>query len=152
MRRARLAPAALVLFLAACDYDVYGPGRRGMEGRYTLAGTVDGRFGHNVVGTIDIRHDRGSSAEVWIDWRYLDRIGTVLRIDTDYPARARVSRSGRIDFEFDGDIRIDGRRVWFTLRHDGRWDRGVIRGSWRLETDLPTTDRGSFTASRDGWW
>lgn len=148
MRRALTTPVLLALSLIACEDDLFAPGRRDIEGLYALAGTVDGKVGHSIAGTLDIERVRGSSADVWIEWRYMDRFGTVIRIDADWPARARVTAS-RIDFEFEGDLRIDGDWVPFVLIHDGWFDRGEIFGTWLFEMDLPTTDHGAFVASRE---
>jgi hypothetical protein len=38
--------------------------------------------------------------------------------------------------------------VFFTLSHDGWLQGRTITGDWRLVTELPTDDSGSFTARR----
>jgi hypothetical protein len=149
MRRALLLSVALPLLLASCrDYDVYGPGGRRVEGYYTYAGTVSGKPGHTVVGELVISRQYGREAEVHLDWTYYDRDGPLFDIRTDVPAIAVIDGYGRIDFDFEGDLFLYGRRTWFRLSHDGRIDGRTIYGDWRLRTELSTTDRGAFTASR----
>lgn len=139
--------AALVL--PACDrWDVVGPGR-GFEGDYTYAGTVDHEFGDAVIGSLFITRQRGGRAYVDIDWEYLDRGVSVIRIVSDEAAIADIDRDGFIAFDFEGDLFIDGARTFFRLTHDGRLRGRTLTGEWRLDTDLPTNDRGTFTAHRE---
>jgi hypothetical protein len=147
MRRALLIPA-FVLLASACSDDVFGPGR-GFEGSYSYDGTVNGRPGHFIEGDFRITRVRGNTAEVTIDWEYFDQGFSVVRIQSDVPAIADIDSFGNIRFDFEGDLFIEGRRVFFRLEHDGQLNNNsTIFGTWRLETELPTTDRGSFTARR----
>ena len=152
MRRASLPIAALLplLLLAGCrDYSIYDPdGRRYVEGYYSYAGTVAGRPGHTVSGEIVITRQYRGEAEVDIDWTYYDRGEPLFRITSRIPAVAEIDRRGGIWFEFEGDLFLYGRRTWFRLTHDGWVEGRTIYGDWRLDTDLPSTDRGSFTARR----
>ena len=146
MRAALLLPLSLLL-LTGC-HDVFGPDDR-FEGFYTYAGTVDDAVGDAVVGSIWIDDERRNTAEVTIDWEYLDLGESVLRIRSDRAAIAEVDRDGFIEFEFQGDLFIDGEVAFFRLIHVGRLRGRTLTGDWHLETDLPTNDRGSFTARRD---
>lgn len=145
MRAALLLTA--VLLLAGCD-DVFGPDRD-FEGFYSYAGTVDDAAGDFVAGDIRIFDERRRSARVDIDWEYFDAGDPILRIRSDRPALADIDSDGRIFFEFEGDLFIDGEVTWFRLTHRGRIRGRTLTGTWRLETDLPTDDRGTFTARRD---
>lgn len=149
MRRnaAALALAGIFATTAACD-DVYGPGRRDFEGFYSYAGTVDDALSDNVIGSLTITRQRGSQADVSIDWSYLDNGLEVVRITTDQPAIADLRSDGRIDFEFTGDIRDGNRLIFFRLTHEGRLRGNTIEGSWRFRTEYPTTDFGRFIAHR----
>jgi hypothetical protein len=60
-----------------------------------------------------------------------------------------IDSDGRIQFRVTGDLQLSsGRWTYFELRHEGRVSGRTIRGSWWLDTDIPSDDRGSFTASR----
>jgi hypothetical protein len=149
MRAMRTAALLLVLPLAACNsWDVFGPGDRDFEGYYSYAGTVDGVVGDAVLGSFTVTRQRGRSAEVAIDWEYLEQNETIIHITTDRAADARISSDGRITFDFEGDLFIGGDVVRFRLEHDGRLRGNTMTGYWRLTTDLPTDDAGSFTARR----
>lgn len=147
MRRAVLL-AAIALLAGCSDYDVYGPDRHDFEGYYTYAGTVEGRFGHTVTGEIVITRQYRGEADVSIDWTYWEHGEPIFRIVTDYPAVADLDRDGYITFDFEGELYLHGRPAWFRLTHDGRLSGRTIYGEWRLRTDLPSTDYGSFTATR----
>lgn len=148
MRRAILLSLSLLLLAGCRDYDVFGPGGRNFEGFYSYAGTVDDRFGHTIAGEIIITRQYGGRADVEIDWIYYERGQPIFEIRSDRPAVADLDRYGRISFEFEGELFLYGDPVWFTLSHDGRLEGRSLFGEWRLRTDLPTTDYGSFTASR----
>jgi hypothetical protein len=146
MRRVLLIPVA-VLALSACDDDGFGPGED-FQGSYSYEGNVDGRPGHYIEGDFRISRQRNNTAEVTIDWEYFDQLGSVVRIQSEVPAIADIDSFGNIRFDFEGDLFIDGQRVFFRLEHDGQLSGRTIFGDWRLTTALPTTDRGSFTARR----
>ena len=149
MRRLQLTFALLALPLAGCTrWDVFGVGDRDFEGYYAYAGTVDGIVGDAVIGSFTVTQQRGGRASVAIDWEYLERGQTVIQITTDQPADARLSGDGRITFDFEGDLYLGDDVVRFRLEHDGRLRGNTMTGFWRLSTDLPTDDGGSFTASR----
>jgi hypothetical protein len=149
MRAVRVLPFLLLPLLAACDDDLFGIGDDDFEGFYSYAGTVDDAAGDAVIGTITITRQRGHTALVSIDWTYLDNGDPIIEIRTESPAEANLGPDGRIDFEFEGDLLTEGRKVWFTLRHEGRLRGRTMTGFWDFETGLPTTDGGSFTARRD---
>jgi hypothetical protein len=148
MRRALILSLSLPLLAGCSDYDVIGPGGRNLEGSYSYAGAVDDHFGHTIAGDLVITRQFGDRADVSIDWIYYERGQPIFEIRTDRPAVADLDRYGRIYFEFEGEMFLHGDIVWFRLIHDGRLDHQSLHGEWRLQTDLPTTDRGSFTARR----
>lgn len=148
MRRLSLLPAVLLLFAGCNDYGVFDPDYPYIEGYYDYVGGVDGRYGHSVEGVVRIDHQRGDRADVSIDWTYYEYGQPIFTIVSDYPAIADVDRDGDVYFEFEGELDFYSRPVWFRLTHDG-WIQGrTMYGDWRLQTDLPTTDRGEFTARR----
>ncbi|MGH7506822.1 MAG: hypothetical protein ACRELX_14290 [Longimicrobiales bacterium] len=146
--RAAVLLCATLLLTSCDDWDVFGPGDR-FEGFYNYAGTVNDEFGDVVVGSIRITRARGDRAYVDIDWEYLDRGSSVIRIESDRSAIADIDGDGRIEFDFEGDLFIDGGITYFRLSHDGWLNGRTLTGDWRLETDLPTDDRGTFTARRE---
>ncbi len=150
MRRATPIFIALLLpLVAGChDYGIFGPGYRDFEGYYTYVGVVENQFGHTVAGEVVVSRQYGDRADVAIDWTYYDRGEPLFRIRTDRPAVADIDRDGDIRFDFEGNLSLYGQRVWFRLTHDGYLSGRTIRGDWRLRTDLPTTDYGSFEARR----
>ena len=148
MRRLQLTFALLALPLAGCTrWDVFGVDRD-FEGYYSYAGTVDGIVGDAVIGSFTVTRQRAGRASVAIDWEYLERGTSVIQITTNQPADARLSSDGRITFDFEGDLYLGNDVVRFRLEHDGRLRGGTMTGFWRLTTDLPTDDGGSFTAQR----
>ncbi|MGH7502527.1 MAG: hypothetical protein ACREL7_12310 [Longimicrobiales bacterium] len=148
MQRFRFVLALAFLPVTACHWDAFGIDGRDFEGVYSLAGTVDGELGDAIVGTITVTRQRGGRADVTVDWSYLDRGVEIIHITTDTPAEADLDSDGDIDFEFFGDLLIDGEYWGFQLTHEGRLRGGTMHGFWRLTTDLPTDDSGSFTADR----
>lgn len=150
MRYALIVPM-LALGLAGCDMAL-GPGDGNFHGRYSYSGTVDGTSRYRVTGSLRIDQIYHDEALVDIDWRYMEGSYEVLRIRSDRPARAFVSRDGWISFEFVGELRLrDGRWVPFELYHDGRLRGRTITGDWYLWTDIGfrgTEDSGRFTARR----
>lgn len=141
-----LALSALVA--GGCDGITFGD-RYDFEGHYSYAGTVSGAPGDVVAGTITITQQRGSRARVVIDWSYYDQGLEILRITTERPATAYIRSGGRIEFDFTGDIFLDGQYSTFRLSHDGWLDHRSIDGNWSLVTGLPTNDAGSFVAHRN---
>jgi len=148
MRSRMLLTVALLMGAACSDYDVFGPGGRRFEGFYDYVGNVDGKFGDRVEGEIVISRQFGDRAEVAIDWTYFERGDPIFRIETDVPAIADLDRYGNIVFDFEGDLFLYGRDTAFFLSHEGELDGRSLYGDWYLETDLPSTDFGSFTARR----
>jgi hypothetical protein len=149
MKAARVAAVAVLPFLGACEADFLGVGMRDFEGVYSYAGTVDEALGDVVVGDLVITRQRHDHAEVTIDWSYFDGGVEVVNIATAEPATAELWADGRIRFDFEGDLLTNGRVVPFRLEHDGELHGGRLTGYWRLTTDLPTDDSGTFTAQRE---
>jgi hypothetical protein len=147
--RAALLLSASLLLLTGCDDDHFGPEDDWFEGYYQYAGTVEDAAGDVVAGSVWIDRQRRGTAEVSIDWEYFDRGLSVVRIRSDQPAIADIDGDDRIEFEFQGDLFLDGEVAFFRLIHVGRLHGRTLTGDWWLETDLPTDDRGSFTARRD---
>jgi hypothetical protein len=147
MRYTGLVTIILATFATTSCSDAFGPDRD-FEGFYSYAGTVDDAFGDAVSGTITITRQRGNRADVTIDWSYFDRGVEIVRIVSETPAVADISDSGRIEFEFEGELRSNGDFVDFRLIHEGRLRRNTIEGEWELRTDIPTTDFGAFIARR----
>jgi len=150
-KRLRAALAPLLLASATtvgCTDITFGGVDDDFEGHYDYAGTVDGKPGDVVTGTFTITRQRGDRADVTIDWRYFDDGVQILRITTQSVATADLDHDGRIEFDFEGDLFLDGLTTRFRLSHAGWLDerRGTISGSWQLTTNLPTTDRGTFVA------
>jgi hypothetical protein len=150
MRAARILPIVMMPFVSACGDDgIFGIGSHDYEGFYSYAGTVDEASGDAVFGTVTVTRQRGSSAQVAIEWTYLDNGEPIIDITTDSPALAHLGSDGWIDFDFDGDLYLDDEVVSFHLHHEGRLRGRTITGYWEFNTGLPTTDAGSFTARRD---
>jgi hypothetical protein len=148
MRSVTLLLVALLLSAGCSDYDVFGPGGRDFEGFYDYTGDVDEHFADEVNGEIIVSRQYGDRAEVVIDWTYYESGAPLFRIRTDRAAIADLDRYGNISFDFEGELFLYGRTTWFRLSHDGRLDGRTIYGDWRLRTDLPSTDIGSFSARR----
>ena len=148
MKRSIAMSALLALTLTACD-DVIGIGGRDFEGFFSFAGTVDGEPHDTVLGTFTVTRQRGDRAEVTIEWSYIDDGEEIIYITTNQPAIADLDADGDIYFEFEGDLDFGDEIVSFRLTHDGRMRGGRITGYWDLQTGLPTTDAGTFTAQRN---
>lgn len=147
--RAAITPLLLIgTASAGCTDITFGGVDDDFEGFYDYAGTVDGKPGDVVTGSLTVTDQRGDRADVTIDWRYFDDGVQILRITTQREATADLDHDGRIEFDFEGDLFLDGISTRFRLTHDGWLDdrRHTISGSWLLTTNLPTTDRGAFVA------
>lgn len=139
--------AILPLTLAGCD--VLGP-QDDLSGYYDYAGTVYDSPGHSVNGQLDIRQGYTSNADVDVDWNFYEGSQRVVHVVTSRTVPAVVQGDGTIRFTVEGRLQLsDGSYTDFTLTHDGRRSgtRG-LKGTWRLLTDLPSDDSGSFTATR----
>lgn len=150
MRAVRVLPILFLPFLAACDDDgIFGIGSRyDFEGFYSYAGTVDDAPGDAVVGTITITRQRSRTAEVSIEWTYVDNGEPIIEITTDSPALADIDDDGWITFTFEGDLFYDDAVVAFTLWHEGQLRGRTVVGDWEFDTGIPSFDAGSFTARR----
>lgn len=142
--------AALTLAVAAAGCgDSLGLGYGGMEGRYDYDGTVDGAPFYTIDGEIRVRNQRGSDADVDIDWVMRDDRGTaVYVIRSDSPARAYIS-GDYISFRFEGWL--DGGSsgdIYFVLDHEGEVSGRTMAGYWDLDTDYYGRDSGTFRARR----
>ena len=145
LRKLAFAPV-LVLLLAGCE-SAFGI-NDDIEGYYSYGGTVTNSPGYSVNGDLYITGQYRDEAEADIDW-YMYEGGTrILHIAADR-VPVDVDSDGRIQFRVTGDLQLSsGRWTYFELRHEGRVSGRTIRGSWWLDTDIPSDDRGSFTASR----
>lgn len=149
MRAVRVLPILFLPLLAACDDDhIFGIDRYDFEGFYSYAGTVDDAAGDAVVGSITITRQRGGTAEVSIQWTYVDNGEPIIEITTDSPALADIYDDGWIEFTFEGDLFYDDAVVEFTLWHEGELRGRTLVGNWEFDTGIPSFDAGSFTARR----
>jgi hypothetical protein len=144
-RRLWLAAPLLALVLGGCDLTGYDDD---VDGFYSYAGTVYDAPGYSVNGTLNI--DQRNRRDAWADveWFMLEGSRTILEVE-DWDVPVTVDSNGRVRFVVIGEMQLsDGGWVDFRLEHDGRVSGRTMRGNWELITDLPSTDRGTFSASR----
>lgn len=140
-----LAAPLCALALGACDLTGYD---EDISGFYSYAGNVYNSPGYSVIGDIYIDHRSRRTAYADIEWFMLEGTRTILEVE-DNNVPVTIDSDGRIRFDVVGDMQLsDGGWTDFRLEHEGRVGSRTMRGSWELITDLPSTDRGSFTASR----
>jgi hypothetical protein len=144
-------PFALVtaVLLGGCDLAL--DPRDDLEGFYDYAGTVYGSPGFSVNGQLDIDqgYRTGSDADAELDWNFYEGSRRVVRIETVRTVPVYVGHDGRFDFTVEGRLEVgSGQYRDFRLTHDGYRDGRTLRGTWRLVTDLPSDDRGNFSARR----
>ncbi len=141
----------IVAFLAftGAGCDIVDPSDD-IAGYYDYAGSVRDEPGKSVNGQLDISRGFGhSEADVDLEWNYYEGGRRVLYIETVRTVPAYVTGSS-VEFTVEGRLELsDGSSTDFRLEHDGRREgsRG-LRGTWRLVTDLPSDDSGTFTARR----
>jgi hypothetical protein len=149
--RSRIPIVALTAILfAGCDLAL--DPRDDFTGYYDYAGTVFDAPGYSVNGQLDISrgYGYGSDAEVELEWNFYEGGRRVLYVETTRSVPARTYSDGSIEFTVEGSLQLsNGSWTDFRLTHDGQRDgsRG-LRGRWRLVTDLPSDDSGTFTARR----
>ena len=149
LRRLQITFTALAAMAAGgCDLSL-DPLRDDITGYYDYAGTVYDSPGHSVNGQIDIVRQYGHSADVQVEWNFYEGSRRIVHIESLNSVPAEIRSDGTIRFTVEGELELDG-GGWsdFELTHDGRLDGRTLRGSWRLRTDLPSDDRGSFNARR----
>lgn len=145
LTRPWLATPLLALTLAACDVTGY---EDDIEGRYSYDGTVDDAYGTYVEGELRIYQQRYDEAWADIEWYMYEGNDLIFEVVAeDVPVD--IDPGGRVRFTTFGDLRLsDGRWREFELYHDGRVRGRTLSGWWALDTDLPSTDEGRFTARR----
>ena len=141
-----LAASLLALGLAGCDlalgYD------DDIGGFYDYAGTVRDAPGYSVNGQLYIDHRSRRNGYLDMEWFMYEGSRRILEIE-DRSVPVTIDSNGRVRFTITGDLRLsDGGWTYFRLVHDGRVSGRTLRGNWELITDLPSTDRGTFSASR----
>jgi hypothetical protein len=144
-RRHWLAVPLLALGLAGCDVVGYD---EDVDGFYNYSGYLYDSPGYSVNG--DIRIDQRSSRQAYadIEWYMLEGSRVILEI-ADYDVPVDVDSNGRVRFVSRGEMRLsDGGWVDYELEHYGRVSGRTMQGDWELWTDLPSTDRGYFSARR----
>jgi hypothetical protein len=139
--------AAVLAVSTGCD--ALGP-NEDLAGFYNYAGTVYNSPGRSVNGQLNITRPFGNEADVDVDWNFYEGSQRVVHVESSRDVPAQILNDGTIRFTVEGSLQLsDGTFTNFTLTHDGRrsGSRG-LKGTWRLLTDLPSDDSGTFTASR----
>jgi len=169
MSRSRLALTAhlptvlLVLTVAGCSSSSTEPEPTefpNFEGSYVLSGTYFGRPGNSVEGSLVISDQVGTSATAAMVFRLSDHGNTsfVLNMTSDVaaatagPVTAQLAADGSISFSFSGREEIFGIDPAdccnFTIALAGKLGGNLVSGDWVLTRDMPSEDRGSFSALR----
>jgi hypothetical protein len=134
-------------FSAGCD--ALGPAED-LAGFYDYAGTVYDSPGRSVNGQLNITRPFGNEADVDVDWNFYEGGQRVVHVETSRTVPAQFESDGDIRWTVEGSLQLnDGSFTNFTLTHEGHrsGSRG-LKGTWRLQTDLPSDDSGTFTATR----
>lgn len=140
-----LAAPLVAAALAGCDVMGY---QEDVEGWYSLSGTVADSYGYRVDGEVRIFGQHHDEASADIEWYMLDGDQVVFDITAE-GVPVWVDAGDRVRFTTNGDLRMsDGRLREFELSHDGRVSGRRMSGTWYLDTDLPSSDEGRFTAYR----
>ena len=142
-------PFVFLTAFAASACDIVGVDDD-LLGYYDYAGTVYDEPGRSVNGQLDITGTYGRAADVDVQWNFYEGSQRVVHVESARRVPATISSDGRIRFTVEGQLQLsNGSYTNFTLTHDGRrsGSRG-LRGTWRLVTDLPSDDSGTFTATR----
>lgn len=140
-----LATPLLAVALTGCDVMGY---EDDVEGWYSYSGSVDHSYGYRVDGEVRIFGQRYDEASADIEWYMLDGDEVIFEIMAeDVPVW--IDSGGRVRFTASGDLQMsDGRWREFELDHEGRVTGRTMTGFWSLDTNLPSTDEGRFTAYR----
>ena len=140
-----LAVPLFALALTGCDVTGYDDD---VEGWYSYGGTLDGEPGYTVNGELRIHSQYRDEAYADFEWYMLEGSREIFEVFAE-DVWVDIDSGGRIRFTVRGDLQLDdGRWRDFQLEHEGRLSGSTLRGSWRLETDLPSTDEGRFSARR----
>ncbi len=130
------------------------------EGSYVLSGTYSGRPGNSVEGSLVISDQVGTSATAAMVFRLSDNGNTsfVLNMTSDVaaatagPVSAQLAADGSISFSFSGREEIFGIDPAdccnFTIALGGKLAGNLVDGNWVLTRDMPSEDRGTFSALR----
>jgi hypothetical protein len=133
------------------------------QGIYTLSGTLSGRDGPAVEGTLEITGQNGGTASAALTVKLVDHGNGFFALNTTSdamvanaaPGQARLAKHGeRSSFSlvFHGREEIAGLDPAdcsiYTLSLDGALSGDTLSGTWTLTTDMPSSDKGTFTATR----
>ena len=145
--RSKALMMAGAVMLGGCDLAL-DPGEQ-LSGFYDYAGTVYGEPGFSVNGQMDIRETYRDDADAEIEWNYYEGSRRVVAIETIRAVPVDIDYDGRFRFVVEGQLDLgNGQYRDFRLVHDGQRSGRSLRGTWRLTTDLPSDDSGTFTARR----
>ncbi|MEO5510619.1 MAG: hypothetical protein ABIV28_08955 [Longimicrobiales bacterium] len=143
-----LAVALATLTVGGCDLAL--DPRDDISGYYDYAGDVYDSPGFSVNGQLDISRPYSYGSEIDLDWNFYEGSRRVLHVETTRAVPAEVDIDGALRFTVEGSLQLsDGSWTDFRLTHTGRReDHRSLRGTWRLTTDLPSDDSGTFSARR----
>ena len=145
--RSKALMMAGAVALGGCDLAL-DPGEQ-LSGFYDYAGTVYGEPGFSVNGQMDIRQSYRDAADAEIEWNFYEGSRRVVAIETVRAVPVDFDYNDRFHFEVEGQLEVgSGQYRDFRLIHDGERSGRSLRGTWRLITDLPSDDAGTFTARR----
>lgn len=132
------------------------------EGVYTISGTLSGRDGPAVEGTLEITGQTGGTAYAALAVKLMDHGNTFFALNmtsdavaaTALPAKAHLAEHGEgpsFSLVFSGKEEIPGIDpadcFAYTLSLDGTLSGDTISGTWALTTNMPSSDSGTFTAT-----
>jgi hypothetical protein len=145
MRARWLAAPLLALAAGACDITGFDDDA---EGWYSYGGTVEDSPRFSVAGELRIYGQRGNEAAADLDWYMLENGERIFEVFAE-DVLVQVSSDDRVRFTAWGEFQLeDGRWREFELEHEGRLRGNTLRGSWWLDTDIPSSDEGEFIAER----
>ena len=130
------------------------------EGTYSLLGTYTGRTGNAVEGTLVISGQTDASATAEITVRLSDAGNTFFALNftdpvsqtTVGPVTATLGTDGSFSASYSGRETINGLdptsccNTTFSLT--GRLTDDRLSGTWSLTRDMPSSDTGTFAATR----
>ncbi|HSM61255.1 MAG TPA: hypothetical protein VK849_10680 [Longimicrobiales bacterium] len=158
----RLALCLLALALPACSSSPTAEPAEvpDFEGTYSLTGTYYGRTDSGIEGTLEITGQSGTTATASVSVKVLDHGNTSFALNTPSdvtvatapPGQAQLGSDGSFSLAFSGREEIFGIDpadcCAFTFSFEGKLSAGSILGTWTLTRDMPSLDKGSFTALR----
>lgn len=133
------------------------------EGIYTLSGTLSGRDGPAVEGTLEITGQNGGTAAAALTVKLVDHGNAFFALNTTSdamvanaaPGQAQLAKHGEkssFSLVFNGREEITGIDPAdcsiYTLSLNGTLSGDTISGTWTLNTNMPSSDKGTFTATR----